>query len=612
MKIFIERIESSINDKGKYGNLLIFTLVLIGLTVIFSYGVGNVSAVTVTPGDIIYVNGSGGHDTNDGSSWLLAKQSIKNATGTVNVNGTIKIANGKYKGVNNSNVTIEKNMNIYGQSKAGTIINGTGTNWIFNIPSGINVTITNLTLTNGTANYGGAIYNTGTLTVTNSNFTSNTAPDDAGGAIFNEGTLNVTDSTFTGNTAPDNTGGAIYNAGVLTVTGSSFTNNTATNYGGAICNEGVLTVTNSNFTGNTATYGGAIYNDGTLTVTNSSFTGNTAITTSGAGGAIVNYYSTLTVTITGSNFTGNTATYGGAIYNLKNLNATNSTFIGNKATGYGGAIINYVTGTLNVTSSTLTNNKATNGGAIENYGTANVHFSRIVRNTASIGNAIHSGTGTVNSSLNWWGSNNGPSTGDVVGTPVNSWLVLKLSASPTTIGNNAHSTITANLRYDNHGNFAGGSFPNGIPVTFKTNLGTITQASTSNGIAKSTLKSGTKTGTATISAYLDNQKLQTVVKVKDTIPPTVVLTSPTNGTTGFSKTTNIGIKFSEKIKASTNWSKIVVKDKYGQAVHITAWISGTTIFIKTNKRAANSWYTVTIPKASIKDIPGNNLQKLYI
>ena len=105
MKLFIERSNSSINDKWEYkGNLVLFGLVLIGLVFIFSYGVGNASAAS---GNTIYVNGSGGHDTNDGSSWSLAKQSIKNATDNVNVNGKVNIANGNYSGVNNTEINID-------------------------------------------------------------------------------------------------------------------------------------------------------------------------------------------------------------------------------------------------------------------------------------------------------------------------------------------------------------------------------------------------------------------------------------------------------------------------------------------------------------------------
>ena len=262
---------------------MIFAVVITLLAVIFAYGVGNVSAA---PGDTIYVNGSSGNDDWNGESptyqsgIIGPKYSIKNATGTVNTNGQINIANGQYQGIDNTQITIDKNMTINGESQQNTIINGTGTNWIFNINTGIYVTINNLTLTNATTYYGGAIYNGGTLTVTDSNFTSNTAT--YGGAIYNGGTLTVTDSTFTSNTANYGNGGAIYNGGTLTVTDSNLTSNTATyGNGGAIDNSGgTLTVNNSTFTTNTATYGsrlgGAILNSGTLTVNNSTFTSNTA------------------------------------------------------------------------------------------------------------------------------------------------------------------------------------------------------------------------------------------------------------------------------------------------------------------------------------------------
>jgi hypothetical protein len=61
VKIFIGRNKSSINDKGKYGNLLFFGLILIGLMVIFTYGLGNIAA----SGSTIYANSSGGHDTSN-------------------------------------------------------------------------------------------------------------------------------------------------------------------------------------------------------------------------------------------------------------------------------------------------------------------------------------------------------------------------------------------------------------------------------------------------------------------------------------------------------------------------------------------------------------------
>ncbi len=485
------------------------SLLLIGIAVIFSFGI-NTTAAVVTPSIYVSTHGNnswdGQHATWNGTSG--PKATIKNATGTITSGGTVHIAGGTYK---ENNITINKNMNIIGENPKNTIVYGTSNGSIFKILSGIKVTIFNLTLKGGNASNGGAIYNDGNLTVRNSNFINNKASN-CGGAIYNDYTSNK--------------------KGVLTLSGSTFTNNNAI-YGGAI---------------------GAISNFGTLTVTATSFTSNIG-------------------------------KWGGAIYNDDLLNIKNSTFIGNTANS---------------------------GGAIYNEGNAAVNFNRIFRNNAkSQGSAIFNDLGTVNVSLNWWGSNANPSN-NVYGTKISTWLVLTVTANPKIIQKYGHSTITADLRHDNLGKLETGYLLNAIPVTFTTTLGTIiNKAVLINGIAQSTLKSGSKAGIATVSAKLDNQIVKTAVTIKDTISPKISLTSPKNGATGFSRTNTIAIKFTEYIKESSNWSKIVVKDKYGHAVRITKSIAGTTLFIKTNKRAANSWYIVSIPASAIKNLVGNNLTSSY-
>ena len=179
-------------------------MILIGLVFIFSYGVGDVSAA---PGDVIYVNGSSGNDSWDGQSAIFQtgtlhgpKYSIKNATGTITSGGTVYIANGTYK---EHNINIDKYMNIIGENQQNTIINGTNSGQIFYI-SGLNVTIINLTLTQGIATNGGGIYNQGNLTLKNITCLNNTITGNGvgyGGAIYNDvgGNLTITDSNFTDN-----------------------------------------------------------------------------------------------------------------------------------------------------------------------------------------------------------------------------------------------------------------------------------------------------------------------------------------------------------------------------------------------------------------------------
>ncbi|MGB9977945.1 chitobiase/beta-hexosaminidase C-terminal domain-containing protein [Methanobacterium sp.] len=78
-------------------------------------------------------------------------------------------------------------------------------------------------------------------------------------------------------------------------------------------------------------------------------------------------------------------------------------------------------------------------------------------------------------------------------------------------------------------------------------------------------------------------------------------------TSGYSRTGTITIKLNENIKTSINWSKVVVKNKYGKAVSINKWIDGDTLYIKTNsKRSSYSYYTVYIPVSAVKDYACNN------
>ena len=193
------------------------------------------------------MNGSHGNDANDGLSWKTAKRTIANAIETVSDGGTVNIANGVYKGAGNTNIIINKNITIKGQSKSSTIINGTNRDQIFEIENSFSkkVIIQSLTITNGNSDgTAGAIYNGGTLTVKDVIFKDNTA--NYGGAIYNKGNLNIIRSTFTTNTAKIN-GGAVYNEGDLTVTSSAFTCN--------IISSG----------SNTITLAHDIYNAGTLT-----------------------------------------------------------------------------------------------------------------------------------------------------------------------------------------------------------------------------------------------------------------------------------------------------------------------------------------------------------
>lgn len=284
------------------------SFLLLGIVLIFSIGINTTVAAT-TPN--IYVS-TNGNDSWDGLNSTYVgdksgpKATIKNATSTVNGGGTVYIDSGTYK---ENNITINTNMTIIGQNQETTIIDGADTNNIFNVQSGVQVTISNLTLLNGTFTNGGAIYNQGKLTLNNNNFINNSAVN--GGSVYNEnsGTLTVTSSNFINNSATD-FGGAIYNSGTSKVNDCNFTNNMA-GMGGAIYNYSTLVASGNSFTDNAACDGGAIVNEDVLILSSSNFSNNTAMC---AGGAIINF-NACTLTVTNSTFIGNTATFGGVVVN---------------------------------------------------------------------------------------------------------------------------------------------------------------------------------------------------------------------------------------------------------------------------------------------------------
>lgn len=247
------------------------------------------------------------------------------------------------------------------------------------------LTLTGGTLTGGlTATQGAQLYNEGTTVISNVAMAKNTASD-KGGAIFNsddqmgaEGDLTLNNVDLKGNNA--NFGGAIWNEGTLTVNGGSFEGNTAYEAAGAIYNavDATLKVDRVTFANNSSAKAGAINNyNGTVAISDSTFKGNAAGTS--MGGAVTNTSGSAPgksiITITGSTFEGNKAGNGGAVWNgtYGTVDITDSTFKGNTAVaegglGQGGAITNAGQMTIKGTN-TFSGNTAAKGKDIYNSGT---------------------------------------------------------------------------------------------------------------------------------------------------------------------------------------------------------------------------------------------------
>jgi predicted outer membrane repeat protein len=262
---------------------------------------------------------------------------------------------------------------------------------VFNVLDFATVTLTGLTISNGSVYYagqpgtgsGGAISNRGVLTVSDCTFSGNSANGGTGygGAIYSGGTLTVSDCLFSGNTASTN-GGAIWEDTTYgtTLTGCTFTSNTAGNGGGAVYNGGTLTVNGCTF-GNNSAYivGGGIFADlaSNTTLTGSIFSGNSATATVSVseGGGVANGGGTMAVS--GCTFSGNSAGGGGGLINGGPLTVTSCTFSGNTAfQNSGGAL--YTGSPMTVTCSTLSGNSASFGGGICNPSAAPVTLSSCI------------------------------------------------------------------------------------------------------------------------------------------------------------------------------------------------------------------------------------------
>ncbi len=154
--------------------------------------------------------------------------------------------------------------------------------WAFAVAQGGTLSVQNITIANGNADFGGGIGSGGTLNVNNCTFVGNWAASRGGGIfVALTGTLTVSNSTFSGNSAGGSGcgfGGAIHNYGITaTVSNSTFSGNSVTcGSGGAIYNYGgTLALTSSTVSGSSANVGAIFASEGTLTVTNSIIANNT-------------------------------------------------------------------------------------------------------------------------------------------------------------------------------------------------------------------------------------------------------------------------------------------------------------------------------------------------
>ena len=206
-------------------------------------------------------------------------------------------------------LSVDYDLTINGPGANVLTISGNQANRIFSTQTGVALTLDGMTIRDAAAGpAGGAISNSGTMTISNCILTDNSAggggPTAEGGAINNSGTLTIINSMLSNNSATGSVGrgGAISNSGMLTIINSTLSGNTthststgngSASHGGAIFNSGsnaVVNLINSTLSGNSAVggsstpfggaqaFGGAIYNaaggQGVVRLTNCTLSGN--------------------------------------------------------------------------------------------------------------------------------------------------------------------------------------------------------------------------------------------------------------------------------------------------------------------------------------------------
>jgi CSLREA domain-containing protein len=257
---------------------------------------------------------------------------------------------------------------------------------IFFIPMhAVTVSLSGLTISNGSAPVGGGIDNRGTLHLSNCTLSNNSAVGGSGsgtgGGIYNNGgSLKLSNSTLSNNSAT-NFGGGIYDNGgdTLSISGLTISNNKSRDGGGIYNSGGNLRLSDSTISNNSATAsGGGIYNNGgSVQLSNSTLSNGK----SRDGGGVYNNGGSLQ--LSNSTISNNSATaFGGGIYNNGGVDLSQCTLSGNVCDLQGGAIA-ALGGTVNILNSTISNNSTAGlGGGIINTGSLDVSSSTITGNRA--------------------------------------------------------------------------------------------------------------------------------------------------------------------------------------------------------------------------------------
>lgn len=167
---------------------------------------------------------------------------------------TLSLAGAGEDAAQTGDLDLTADVTINGGGQNNSIIDGVNSDRVFDVPSGVQATISGVTVKNGNASSGGGINVSGALTLSASRVTTNTATS-LGGGIFAGGTLTVTNSRVDNNQAGSG-GGVFISFPPVIIINSEISGNNVTGGGGGIYSSGTLALVNSTLSGNSADGGG--------------------------------------------------------------------------------------------------------------------------------------------------------------------------------------------------------------------------------------------------------------------------------------------------------------------------------------------------------------------
>jgi hypothetical protein len=259
---------------------------------------------------------------------------------------------------------------IQGAGAAQTILDGGDLDRIFRLENGTSTLIENLTVRNGSADYGGGLLVRGALNLSGVRVAENEASFHGGGlSIDTASDVYIDFSEVVGNQSA-NYGGGLFlsgNADGIVIFSYGAIRDNVSDYGGGLTLLGAawLALDHVSVSGNQALGAGGLSllePSAVVQVVASTIDGNRATAVAGASGGGIQNSSTLYVV--NSTISGNTATHdGGGLFNLGTATLYNSTVAFNEADvdgdpngGRGGGVHNYPGGTFAIRNSVFAGN----------------------------------------------------------------------------------------------------------------------------------------------------------------------------------------------------------------------------------------------------------------